>query len=262
MRAVACGMKGFESGSAARGRGQPRRGARGPQTVSQLLPPRCSTPAAKPTPLPAMYSAPLSAAKPPPRCLPQKQALRAASQLAEADQRYQALEQALREERGRSTALEVRGGLWGNLLAAQACARAAAAAACSCCLLAAPSALLLPRPACWPLACRAQLATLPCCPTQHAPAPPCLACPCPVQAEAADALARRAEAEARYAEALEALHARQHAGGFQVGLPRGCPGAVAEGAFASWPCSAWFLPWPGAHPRAAAALSVCVCQGV
>lgn len=39
------------------------------------------------------------------------------------------------------------------------------------------------------------------------------------QAEASDALARRAEAEARYAEALEALHSRQHASGMQV---RGC----------------------------------------
>ena len=37
-----------------------------------------------------------------------------------------------------------------------------------------------------------------------------------LQAEAADALARRAEAEARYAEAVEALHSRQHAGGMQV----------------------------------------------
>ncbi len=41
-------------------------------------------------------------------CPPQKQALRAASQLAEADSRYQELEQALREEKGRSAALEVR----------------------------------------------------------------------------------------------------------------------------------------------------------
>lgn len=41
---------------------------------------------------------------------------------------------------------------------------------------------------------------------------------CLLQAEAADALARRAEAEARYAEALEALHSRQHTGGMQARL--------------------------------------------
>lgn len=39
---------------------------------------------------------------------PQKQALRAASQLAEANSRYQEVEAALQTERGRSAALEVR----------------------------------------------------------------------------------------------------------------------------------------------------------
>lgn len=48
----------------------------------------------------------------------QKQALRAATQLAEADSRYQELEQALREERGRSAALEVRTQRAGGGLAA------------------------------------------------------------------------------------------------------------------------------------------------
>lgn len=48
----------------------------------------------------------------------QKQALRAATQLAEADSRYQEVEQALREERGRSAALEVRTQRAGGGLAA------------------------------------------------------------------------------------------------------------------------------------------------
>ena len=48
----------------------------------------------------------------------QKQALRAATQLAEADSRYHELEQALREERGRSAALEVSAQRAGVYLAA------------------------------------------------------------------------------------------------------------------------------------------------
>lgn len=79
-----------------------------------------------------------------------------------------------------------------------------------------------------------------------------------LQAEAADALARRAEAEARYAEAVEALHSRQHAGGMQVccwgpggRLPAGC-------CYGNRALAGWLLLWqagctPDCSPGLAAA---------
>lgn len=86
---------------------------------------------------------------------------------------------------------------------------------------------------------------------------------CLSQAEAADALARRAEAEARYAEALEALHSRQHTGGMQARLCwLHCENTPNLGC---WPLAtrllACFAAAPGTAGGGANALSCLLCSG-